>query len=65
VPVTQLFITGEKKMNAADKKDLADYKEDMAAIAEKARFESEENIRREWAQANGNDSGFDPYWNLN
>ena len=51
-------------MNAADKKDLMDYKKDMAAIAERARFETEENIRRERAQANGNDSGFDPYWNL-
>ena len=51
-------------MNAADKKALAEYKEDTAAIAEQARIESKENIRREWAQANGNDSGFDPYWNL-
>ena len=30
----------------------------------RARFEADENTRREWAQANGNDSGFDPYWNL-
>jgi hypothetical protein len=51
-------------MNASDKKDLADYREDIAAIAERARFEADENIRREWAQANGNDSGFDPYCNL-
>jgi hypothetical protein len=51
-------------MNATDKKVLAEYKEDIAAIAEQARIEFEENIRREWAQANGNDSGFDPYWNL-
>jgi hypothetical protein len=51
-------------MNAADKKALAEYKEDIAAIADQARFESAENVRREWAQANGNDSGFDPYWNL-
>ena len=51
-------------MNAADKKALAEYKEDMAAIEEQARFESEQNIRRQWAQANGDDSGFDPYWNL-
>ena len=51
-------------MNAADKKALAEYKEDIAAITEQARFESAANVRREWAQANGNDSGFDPYWNL-
>ena len=51
-------------MNAADKKALTEYKEDMAAIAARARFEADENICREWAQANGNDSGFDPYWNL-
>jgi hypothetical protein len=51
-------------MNATDRKALTEYKEDIAAIAEQARFESEQNIRREWAQANGNDSGFDPYWNL-
>lgn len=46
------------------KKELTEYKEDMVAIAEKTRFGAEENIRREWAQVNGNDSGFDPYWNL-
>jgi hypothetical protein len=51
-------------MNASDKKALSEYKEDAAAIAEQARFESAQNMRREWAQANGNDSGFDPYWNL-
>ena len=51
-------------MNKADKKSMADYKEDMAAIAEKERMEAVENERREWAQRNGNDSGFDPYWNL-
>jgi len=51
-------------MNANDRKDLAEYKEDLAVINQKARIEHEENIRREWAQKNGNDSGFDPYWNL-
>ena len=51
-------------MKATEKKEFANYKEDMAAIEEKARFESAENARREWAQVNGNDSGFDPYWNL-
>jgi hypothetical protein len=51
-------------MNANDKKDLTEYKEDIEVMAEKARIESNENFRREWAQKNGNDSGFDPYWNL-
>ena len=51
-------------MNSTDKKALADYKDDMAAIAEQARSDAEEDARRVWAQANGNDSGFDPYWNL-
>ena len=51
-------------MNATDKKTLAEYKEDMEVIAEQACFERQENARREWAQANGNDSGFDPYWHL-
>jgi hypothetical protein len=51
-------------MNQTDKKALAEYNEDMAVIAEKARRDAEEDVRREWAQRNGNDSGFDPYWNL-
>ena len=51
-------------MNTRDRTELAEFKEDMAAMAEKARIDSENNIRREFAQKNGNDSGFDPYWNL-
>ena len=51
-------------MRAAEKKELANYKEDIAAIKEQANFEFKEIIRREWAQSNGNDSGFDPYWHL-
>ncbi len=51
-------------MNAIEKKELIDYKNDISAEKEKARFELQEAIRREWAQVNGNDSGFDPYWNL-
>jgi hypothetical protein len=51
-------------MNASDRKELANYKEDIAAITEQARLDLQETIRREWSQANGNDSGFDPYWNL-
>ena len=54
----------EKIMNKADKKIAAEYKEDMAAIAEAERREAQEEERRQWAQRNGNDSGFDPYWNL-
>ncbi len=51
-------------MNAKDKKTLQEYKIDMEAIAEDACFENQENARRAWAQKNGNDSGFDPYWNI-
>ena len=54
----------EKIMNKADKKIAAEYKEDMAIIAEAERREAQEEERRQWAQRNGNDSGFDPYWNL-
>lgn len=51
-------------MNKTEKKVMAEYKEDVAVIAEQKRKEAAENDRREWAQRNGNDSGFDPYWNL-
>jgi hypothetical protein len=51
-------------MNANDRKDLAEFKEDLAAIAEKARIDFENNMRYTWSQKNGNDSGYDPYWNL-
>ena len=51
-------------MNAADKKEFAAYTADMKAIKEQAEAEHKEDIRREFAQKNGNDSGFDPYWNL-
>ncbi len=51
-------------MNASDKKALKEFQEDMAVIAKKEAEEVQEDIRREWAQRNGNDSGFDPYWNL-
>ena len=40
------------------------YYEDKAAEAEVARIEAAEEARRNWAQRNGNDSGFDPYWDL-
>lgn len=58
------FQSEETKMNEQDKKIFEEHKEDMAAIAEQVRYESEENARREWAQRNGNDSGFDPYWDI-
>lgn len=51
-------------MNKADKKELANFNEDMLAIAEQERRETAEDERRVFAQRNGNDSGFDPYWNL-
>jgi len=51
-------------MNARDTKTFQEYKIDMEAIAEDIRFENQENARKSWAQANGNDSGFDPYWNI-
>lgn len=54
----------EGNMNKADKEALAEYRADMAVIAEQASTEAAENERREWAQRNGNDSGFDPYWNI-
>ena len=37
------------------------YREDMAHEAYKAQRAEAELARIEWAQRNGNDSGFDPY----
>ena len=37
------------------------YYADMAALKEEARLAALEEARISWAQANGNDSGFDPY----
>lgn len=51
-------------MNAADKKAEEDFMNDMADAAEKEYASIVEDQRREFAQRNGNDSGFDPYWNL-
>lgn len=48
-------------MNETDKKAFEEYKADMQAEADQAEFELAEDRRREWAQRNGNDSGFDPY----
>lgn len=51
-------------MNKQDKAELAEFIIDQKALAEKEAFEAQEDERRVWAQNNGNDSGFDPYWNL-
>lgn len=51
-------------MNKADKKAFEEYKEDMRQEALMAEWEVREQQRREWAQLNGNDSGFDPYWDV-
>lgn len=40
------------------------YYEDMAAAKEAARIEAAEAARISWAQRYGNDSGFDPYWDI-
>lgn len=42
-------------------KEAANYREDMAQESEERRVAVAEDRRREWAQRNGNDSGFDPY----
>lgn len=46
------------------KAERAAYREDVAAQREEERMEALEETRRQWAQRNGNDSGFDPYWYL-
>jgi hypothetical protein len=43
------------------KAEAKSYREDIANQAEKARIAKAEEARIRWAQANGNDSGFDPY----
>ena len=43
------------------KTEEKNYREDLAAIREAERVEIQEMVRREWAQKNGNDSGYDPY----
>lgn len=47
-----------------DATEWANYREDMVSEREAERAALEDAARREWAQANGNDSGYDPYWNL-
>lgn len=62
-----LFIDNAHRkqiMNKQDKAELAEFIIDQKALAEKEAFEAQEDERRVWAQNNGNDSGFDPYWNL-
>ena len=44
-----------------EKQEFKNYIEDMKAEKEIERLEREEIRRREWAQQNGNDSGYDPY----
>lgn len=51
-------------MNKADKKTFEEYKEDLQQEKLASEWEVKEQQRREWAQNNGNDSGFDPYWNM-
>lgn len=46
------------------KAEQAAYREDVAAMREEARIVALEEERIQWAQNNGNDSGFDPYWAL-
>ena len=40
---------------------ISDHRKDQARELENERAAINEMIRREWAQINGNDSGFDPY----
>lgn len=54
--------TGEAIM--IDKQAFKDYQEDMQAERERQAQEEKEEHRRNWAQRNGNDSGYDPYWYL-
>lgn len=51
-------------MNKTDKKALKEYKEDIQQILENEEYERQEQQRIQFAQKNGNDSGFDPYWNM-
>lgn len=51
-------------MNKADKKEMDAYAQDMQRIKDLEEIEAKEDLRREFAQQNGNDSGYDPYWHL-
>jgi hypothetical protein len=51
-------------MNKADKAVMQAHREDLAQEREDLRAEQAEDRRRQWAQSHGNDSGFDPYWNI-
>ncbi len=51
-------------MNKADRAVMQAHREDLAQEREDLRAEQAEDRRRQWAQSHGNDSGFDPYWNI-
>jgi DNA-binding GntR family transcriptional regulator len=51
--------TGENEMN--DQADFTAYLEDAAAEKAAEQASKAEAARIDWAQRNGNDSGFDPY----
>ena len=51
-------------MNATDKKVFLEMREDARRDAERAERDANEARRISWAQANGNDSGYDPYYYL-
>ena len=51
-------------MNKVDRKAMQEYKEDLAQEKTNEEYEKQEQRRIEWSQRHGNDSGFDPYWNM-
>lgn len=56
--------TRGNKMNKVDRKAMQEYKEDLAQEKTNEEYEKQEQRRIEWSQRHGNDSGFDPYWNM-
>jgi hypothetical protein len=62
--ITSSSTTGDSKMiyeKFDHKTECAAYREDVATQREADRIAAIEADRFNWAQRNGNDSGFDPY----
>lgn len=51
-------------MNSNDRAVMQAHREDLAQEREDLRAEQAEDLRRQWAQRHGNDSGYDPQWNI-
>lgn len=51
-------------MNRNDRAVMQAHREDLAQEREDLRAEHAEDLRRQWAQRHGNDSGYEPQWNI-